>query len=150
MRIDNFLIDFFGFFTGFSAATGGVTGFSITPYEICCDHLALMDDEKRQWFFNRLKQVSEPLKCGKMIESAWHGFLRRYGLDGFRQEIAMLMDKLTADPPKGAAMFRNRVATMQHRHHWIDALTRVMDGTIDEAPDWAVELTRLWMTETRK
>jgi hypothetical protein len=43
-------------------------------------------------------------------------------------------------------MIRNRVATMQHREHWIDAMTRIIDGTIDEAPQWADNLVREWLT----
>ncbi len=60
----------------------------------------------------------------------------------------MLLGKLREDPAKGAAMIRNRVTTMQHREHWIDAMTRIMNGTIDDAPDWACKLTREWLTRT--
>jgi hypothetical protein len=45
-------------------------------------------------------------------------------------------------------MIRNRITTMQHRKHWIDAMTRIMNGTIDDAPDWACKLTREWLTHT--
>ena len=128
---------------------GGLAGLGIIPYEIRSESLALMPDDKRRWFLDSLEQVSSPLKTRAMIESAWHGFLHHYGADGFKMEIAMLLERLSLNPPKGAAMFRNRVATMQHQRHWIDALTRMIDGTIDEAPDWAAELTRKWMTETQ-
>ena len=60
----------------------------------------------------------------------------------------MLSDMMAREPLKGAAMFRNRIATMQHNQHWIDALTRIIDGTIDDAPQWAMELTEQWLTQT--
>ena len=96
-----------------------------------------------------MDQVSRPLETMAGIEDGWNGFLRQYGVDGFFNEIEMLMGKLREDPRKGAAMVRNRVATMQHREHWIDAMTRIIDGTIENSPDWAVELTREWLTRKR-
>ena len=75
-------------------------------------------------------------------------FLSYYGMNGFFEEIDMLLTRLREEPEKGAAMFRNRVATMQHREHWIDAMTRIIDGRIDSSPQWAVDLTREWLTKT--
>ena len=46
-------------------------------------------------------------------------------------------------------MLRNRIATMQHREHWIDAMTRIMDGTIDSSPRWALDLAAEWLTRKR-
>jgi hypothetical protein len=34
---------------------------------------------------------------------------------------------MKADPRKGAAMFRNRITTMQHAELWRTFLTRMMD-----------------------
>ncbi len=124
----------------------GLEGFSIVPYDIRSDRLVLMRGGRRKQFMDDLAQVSVPLSDSCAVEAAWHGFLRRYGIEGFKQEIAMLMGKMEQNPRKGAAMFRNRIATMQHQRHWIDALTRIIDGTIDEAPDWAMELTAQWLT----
>ncbi len=56
------------------------------------------------------------------------------------------MDRLTNDPAKGAAMFRNRLTTMQHNQHLVDTMTRIMDGTIDQAPAWALETVTEWLT----
>jgi hypothetical protein len=53
------------------------------------------------------------------------------------------------EPPKGAAMLRNRIATMQHREHWIDVMTRIMEGTIDDSPQWALDLAAEWLTRKR-
>jgi hypothetical protein len=126
----------------------GLTGFSVIPYEILADRLALLRGEKKHRFFEDLKKISVPLEDNRSITAAWNGFLRRYGIKGFEQEIGMLLDMLAKEPLKGAAMFRNRIATMQHNRHWIDALTRIVEGTIDDAPQWAMELTEQWLTQT--
>ncbi|MCU0584330.1 MAG: CapA family protein [Syntrophales bacterium] len=90
-----------------------------------------------------------PLARPEGIAEAWHGFLRHYGIKGFRDEMAMILAKMDEQPPKGAAMLRNRVVTMQHREHWIDAMTRIMDGTIADSPQWACDLAVEWLTRKR-
>lgn len=124
----------------------GLAGFSVVPYEILPDRLALLKGRKKRWFFDALRKVSQPLEDNRNVAAAWNGFLRQYGMEGFKQEVGVLLDMITKEPLKGAAMFRNRIATMQHNQHWIDALTRIIDGTIDDAPQWAAELTEQWLT----
>jgi hypothetical protein len=65
---------------------------------------------------------------------------------GFHNEIANIMDQLAKEPAKGAAMFRNRLTTMQHNQHLVDTMTRIMDGTIDHAPTWAADTVAEWLT----
>ena len=138
-----------GYMVRAGISPSGLTGFSVLPYEILSDRLALMRSEKKQNFLADLKKVSLPLEEERTIAAAWHGFLCRYGVQGFEQEIGMLLRALAEEPRKGAAMFRNRIATMQHNQHWIDALTRIIAGNIGDAPRWAVELTEQWMTQTK-
>ncbi len=130
--------------TGISA--GRLTGIKIVPYQIGDRGLSLLKGEHLAWFRQKMNQISVPLETMAGIEAAWNGFLHQYGVDGFVNEIDMLMGKLKEDPQKGAAMVRNRVATMQHREHWIDAMTRIIDKTIDDSPDWAYDLVREWLT----
>lgn len=125
-----------------------LTGIRLVPYQISDQGLNLLDGKRLAWFFNKMQHISQPLETMDDIEDAWNGFLRHYGVAGFFDEIDMLLGKLRQEPPKGAAMIRNRVTTMQHREHWIDAMTRIMNGTIDDAPDWAYKLTREWLTRT--
>jgi poly-gamma-glutamate synthesis protein (capsule biosynthesis protein) len=125
-----------------------LTGLRLVPYQITNQGLNLLDGTRLAWFFDKMQRISQPLETMDDIEDAWNGFLRHYGVGGFFDEIDMLLGKLKEDPPKGAAMIRNRIATMQHREHWIDAMTRIMCGTIDDAPDWACKLTREWLTRT--
>jgi hypothetical protein len=127
----------------------GLAHIHLIPYEIGFDCLRLLKGDESAQFFESLKKVSLPLANEEGITEAWHGFLRCYGLKGFRDEIAMILAKMDQEPAKGAAMLRNRVATMQHREHWIDAMTRIMDGTIDDSPQWACDLAVEWLTRKR-
>jgi len=45
-------------------------------------------------------------------------------------------------------MFRNRLTTLQHFHHWKDALTRMVEGNIEVSPQWARDLNQKWLTQT--
>lgn len=125
-----------------------LTGIRLVPYQISDRGLNLLDGKRLAWFFDKMQHISQPLETMDDIEEAWNGFLCHYGVDGFFDEIDMLLGRLREEPAKGAAMIRNRITTMQHREHWIDAMTRIMNGTIDNAPDWACKLTREWLTRT--
>jgi poly-gamma-glutamate capsule biosynthesis protein CapA/YwtB (metallophosphatase superfamily) len=139
--------------TGYMVQVGispqGVAEIELIPYEIQADRLALLQGEKREWFFESLKQVSLPLSQPDGVEDAWHGFLRRYGKHGFKDEIQMLMERLDSETEKGAAMFRNRLTTMQHQQHWIDTMNRIISGSIDQAPEWSLALLEQWLTQKR-
>jgi poly-gamma-glutamate synthesis protein (capsule biosynthesis protein) len=127
----------------------GLAHIQLVPYEIGSECLRLLKDEESAQFFESLMKVSLPLMNAEGVTEAWQGFLRCYGLKGFRDEIAMILAKMDQEPAKGAAMLRNRVATMQHREHWIDAMTRIVDGTIDDSPQWACDLAVEWLTRKR-
>ena len=120
----------------------------IIPYEIHSKGVSLLKDTARDIFFAKLKEISMPLKTEQGIEGAWHGFLHHYGSQGFFSEIEMIMKRMKEEPRKGAAMFRNRLTTLQHFHHWKDAMTRMVEGTLESSPDWARQLTREWLTRT--
>jgi hypothetical protein len=50
------------------------------------------------------------------------------------------------DPRKGAAMFRNRITTMQHRELWCDFLTRMMAGDRPRCSREACRTVEEWFT----
>ena len=127
-------------------AKSTVAHIELIPYGIYPQGLRLLKGATYRRFFEKLKQISLPLNDLAEIGRAWHGFLRYYGVDGFFNEIEMLLARLREEPKKGAAMFRNRISTMQHNRHWIDAMTRIIDGKIDSSPQWAFDLTREWLT----
>jgi len=139
--------------TGYMVRVGmspkGVAEIELIPYQIQADRLSLLQGEKRARFFESMQQVSLPLSKPDGAEDAWHGFLCRYGTQGFKDEIQMLMERLDSETEKGAAMFRNRLTTMQHQQHWIDTMNRIISGTIDQAPEWSLSLLEQWLTQKR-
>ncbi|GAB6145173.1 CapA family protein [Desulfocicer niacini] len=120
----------------------------LIPYEIHDRGVSCLKESAKKRFLQGLKEISDPLDTPEGIEDAWHGFLHNYGTDGFFNEIEMLMSRMKEDPKKGAAMFRNRLTTLQHFHHWKDAMSRMVEGTLESSPDWARQLTREWLTRT--
>jgi poly-gamma-glutamate synthesis protein (capsule biosynthesis protein) len=138
-----------GYLVKAGVSRAGLAHVQIIPYEIGSGSLRLLEGDESAQFFESLRDVSLPLASPEGIAEAWHGFLRYYGIQGFRDEIAMILAKMDQEPAKGAAMLRNRVATMQHREHWVDAMTRITDGTIDDSPQWAYDLAAEWLTRKR-
>lgn len=71
---------------------------------------------------------------------AWDGTVRSSGLrtsqPSFRKRGKVSKGTVT-QAQRGAAMLRNRFDTMTHRELYLDALSRVMDGKIGQAPEWA-------------
>ncbi len=126
----------------------GVGRVDLVPYALgpC---LRLLEGDARAWFLAKLEEISRPLQSPGDVNQAWAGYLRHYGAQGFRSEVERILSTLAADPGKGAAMFRNRIVTPQHTHLWIDVLGRIMDGSLDDAPQWAHDLAAEWLGETR-
>ena len=129
-----------GYMVKAAFSKNGLKGIEVIPYEIGNQALKMLTGERRKWFFELLEEISNPLNTRKGTLEAWYGFLAWYGKKGFVSEVNRLLYQMEKDPKKGAAMFRNRVTTMQHSQHWTDALTRIIDDTIDQAPDWSLEL----------
>jgi poly-gamma-glutamate synthesis protein (capsule biosynthesis protein) len=136
-----------GFFVKAGVAENGISHIRVIPYEILPTRLQLLKNDKYQWIMKKLKAISEPLDDFSQIIEAWSGFIRHYGIKGFQNEMANIIDQLAKEPAKGAAMFRNRLTTMQHNQHLVDTMTRIMDGTIDHAPAWAFDTVTEWLTQ---
>ncbi len=135
-----------GYFVKAGIAENGLARMRIVPYEILPTRLQLLKEEKYRWIMKKLKTISEPLNDLSRIIQAWNGFIKHYGINGFQNEVANIMETLAREPAKGAAMFRNRITTMQHNQHLVDTMTRIMDGTIDQAPAWALDTVSEWLT----
>jgi poly-gamma-glutamate synthesis protein (capsule biosynthesis protein) len=136
-----------GFFVKVGVAKEGVAYLKSIPYRINPEGLRLLQNDRRRWFFEKLKAVSLPLHDVANIEDAWHGYLRYCGIAGLQDEIKMILDQLKGEPEKGAAMLRNRITTIQHYRHWTDILTRIINGDIDTSPQWAYDLVEEWLTK---
>ncbi len=135
-----------GFLVQAEVSRRGVCGGQLIPYAIGEQELRRLTGTAAKEFRDVLRRVSRPLAEDGGVEAAWRGFLRWYGMKGFRNEIGGILGRMEENPPKGAAMLRNRLTTPQHREHWMDFLTRVMEGDLEEAPDWARDLAEEWMT----
>ena len=128
-----------GYLVKAGVAADGVSAIRIIPYEIGPDRLMRLNSENRRQFFKMMAFLSNPLSRAEGIADAWHGFLKYYGVEGFKEEIIHIMDQFKTERAKGAAMFRNRQTTLQHYHHLTDLMTRIMDDTLEDAPGWAVD-----------
>ena len=61
-------------------------------------------------------------------------------------ELEKILAQFRSDAPKGAAMLRNRVTCIQHSTQWVDGLTRIAEGVIDEADPEMRSIVRDFMT----
>lgn len=118
----------------------------LVPYQIGEHGLSALSNSEADAFFEKFQEISLPLDDPKRLEASWNGFLHYFGMSGFINEVSMIMEKIQTDPKKGAAMFRNRLTTMQHYHHWKDLLTRMVDGTLESSSGWARDLAKEWLT----
>ena len=135
-----------GYLVKAGLTTDGVSTIRIVPYEIGSNGLMLLKDDKLRRALKKIGDLSAPLTQTGGIADAWKGFLKHYGAGGFVNEISGLLDRFKNERPKGAAMFRNRLTTLQHHHHLADLMTRIMDGTLEDAPGWAVTFVDEYFT----
>jgi poly-gamma-glutamate synthesis protein (capsule biosynthesis protein) len=105
-----------------------VTAVDLHPYRITDTGLRVLDATEQVSFRRGLARISRPFKTAAGPANAWEAWLACYGEKGFRAEVLGILEKMTTDPQKGAAMFRNRITTMQHTELWRTFLTRMMDG----------------------
>ena len=117
-----------GFCVSLRCDGGRVTGVELHPYRITDTGLRRLDAKEAQAFGADLTRLSRPFRTAAGPARAWNAWLSYYGEAGFRAEVTGILDRMTTDPRKGAAMFRNRITTMQHVEHWQTFLTRMVDG----------------------
>ena len=135
-----------GYFVNFELNKSSLISLQLVPYTINDQGLSLLKEPNLQAFWNKFKEISLPLHDDKRFKETWHGFLHYYGVNGFFNEISMIMEKLKTDPKKGAAMFRNRLTTLQHHNHWKDFMTRIVEGELESSPLWSRSLIDEWLT----
>jgi poly-gamma-glutamate synthesis protein (capsule biosynthesis protein) len=139
--------------TGFCAALGfdgdELSGVELHAYRIEEAGLRLLDEAEQEAFGAALTAISRPLGLPGAADRAWQAYLAYYGLTGFTAEVEGILEKMKADLPKGAAMFRNRITTMQHVELWRDELTRLMAGGKGRYPREAYRIVEEWFTRRR-
>ena len=135
-----------GYMVELEIARDGVHGFRLHPFFIGYDGLEVLEGEKRSDFFATIRRVSRPFSPGEDPYSGFYGTLKyRWHTSPFSQftTVAKFFDN---DPVKAAAMLRSRLTTLQNIGLTIPMYDRVAKGIIDDAPDWAVEAEREYMT----
>ena len=135
-----------GYLVNLKVNKKSLLSFELIPYKIHDSGLSCLKEPDLQNFWSKFKEISQPLQDKKSLNEAWHGFLHYYGRQGFFNEISMIMGKIKTAPQKGAAMFRNRLTTLQHYHHWKDFLTLLVDDKLESSPKWSRELVEEWLT----
>ena len=135
-----------GYLVNLGLNKGSLVSLELVPYEIHDPGLSCLKGTGLQTFWGKFKEISMPLHDDKKLDAAWNGFLNYYGVNGFFTEISMIMEKIKTEPQKGAAMFRNRLTTMQHYHHWKDFMSRLLEGELESSPEWAQWLINEWLT----
>jgi poly-gamma-glutamate synthesis protein (capsule biosynthesis protein) len=135
-----------GFCLSLKAREGRLASYEIVPYRISEEGLRRLGQREEARFRDKLRQVSRPLASGGGVGEAWQAYLAHYGPEGFKKEVIGILEKMESEPRKGAAMFRNRLTTLQHAELWRDALTRFMSERPQPArPAWR-RLIREWFT----
>jgi hypothetical protein len=117
-----------GFLLELEVAEGAVRRFQTHPYFITDTGLRALGREERSVFHEALRSLSRPLGEPGGCEQAWEAYLDYYGAEGLRKELGGILEALQSEPPKGAAMLRNRLATPQHVELWRDLLQRILSG----------------------
>ena len=117
-----------GFCVSLQCEGGRIAAVGLHPYRITDAGLRCLDANDAQEFSRNLTRLSRPFETATGPARAWNAWLQYYGEAGFRAEVTGMLDKMAADPRKGAAMFRNRITTMQHVEHWETFLRRMIRG----------------------
>ncbi len=136
-----------GYFLEIEADKNGITSHKAVPYRIDENNLRLLNKEEKADFEKLFAELSAPLASAETAEQAWHAVLAYNGLAGFQNELEKILNTMRETPAKGAAMLRNRVTCIQHSSQWIDGMTRIMAGSIDDAPAEMVALVEEFMTK---
>lgn len=135
-----------GFCLSLGVRAGRLASYGIHPYRITSEGLRRLDRGEEGRFRGTLRRVSRPLGSARGVAEAWQAYLAYYGPAGFENEVRGILDMMESEPRKGAAMFRNRMTTLQHSELWRDALTRFMaEKPAPARPAWT-RLIREWFT----
>jgi poly-gamma-glutamate capsule biosynthesis protein CapA/YwtB (metallophosphatase superfamily) len=109
-------------------AGSGFPRFDLHPYRIGDTGLGMLSPREEVEFRRKIARISTPFQTAAGPARAWQAYLSYYGMSGFTAEVAVILEKMKSEPLKGAAMFRNRITTLQHSELWRDTLTRVIAG----------------------
>ncbi len=136
-----------GFCLSLEVKAGRLASSAIHPYRISETGLRALDRGEERHFRAAFRRVSGPFRTAKGVDEAWQAYLASYGPEGFMKEVLGILERMDSEPRKGAAMFRNRITTLQHAELWRDALTRFMsERPMPPRPAWT-RLIHEWLTK---
>ena len=135
-----------GCFLEIEADQSGIISHTAVPYRIEETHLRLLTGSEITEFDSLFAKLSAPLSSADTAREAWNAVLAYNDTNGFRNELEKILATMRENPAKGAAMLRNRVTCIQHSSQWIDGMTRIINGTISQAPSEMIELVKEFMT----
>jgi len=121
-----------------------LSSYKLYPYRITEQGLCRLGSREEAGFLNKIGLISKPLKSASGIAEAWQAYLAYYGPGGFKKEVQEILKKMESEPRKGAAMFRNRITTLQHSELWRGALTRFVAERKNPVPAWMTRLIEEW------
>lgn len=137
-----------GFCLRLHVRAGRLDSYDLLPYRITDLGLRRLGRRDEAAFRKKIELISAPLGSSSGVVDAWQAYLAYYGPDGFKKEVLGILEKMESEPRKGAAMFRNRITTLQHSELWRDALTRFMaEKKLPVRPGLA-RLVEEWFTRT--
>jgi poly-gamma-glutamate capsule biosynthesis protein CapA/YwtB (metallophosphatase superfamily) len=125
-----------------------LSSYGLHPYRITERGLRKLGRREETELLGKLGRISEPLRSASGIAEAWQAYLAYYGPGGLKKEVLGILAKMESEPRKGAAMFRNRITTLQHSELWRDALTRFMAEKETPVPAGMTRLIEEWFTKT--
>lgn len=116
----------------------------LVTYRITAQGLRALDRSEDKVFRSELAGVSKPFRSANGPWRAWQAYLAHYGTAGFLAEVNGILERMKSEPEKAAAMFRNRITTMQHAELWKDTLNRIIAGGPAPLPREALDTVRKW------
>jgi len=135
-----------GFCVSLRLRGDAVAGMEIHPYRITDTGLRSLAPAEARSFHQRIRRISRPLQSAAGTAKAWDAYLAWYGAQGFVSEVRGILDKMASEPAKAAAMFRNRITTLQHAELWRDCLTRIVAGKQTAGSKEALRVIDEWFT----
>lgn len=135
-----------GFAVTLQFAGDQVTHADMHPYRIADTGLCRLTPQEGSAFYRTIAALSKPFLTDDGPARAWEAYLAYYGQQGFSAEVSGILERLKTEPRKAAAMFRNRITTVQHTELWRTFLTRVMEGERARYPQAAYRMVEEYFT----
>ncbi|MEI6667451.1 MAG: CapA family protein [Acidobacteriota bacterium] len=137
-----------GFFVSLELDGQKCAGLGLHPYRITDQGLRRLERQEDAAFGRTMARLSKPFRTPTGPDRAWHAYLAHYGAAGFAAEVSGILGRMATEPQKAAAMFRNRLTTMQHVELWKDHLTATMAGGPKGCPREASRMVEEYFART--